>query len=108
MQRASLASSSLPNRNAASPRVARAAATRQAAAPLISQAPSPIARLRVTRSVNGSALQAGDDGTVSRRSEEHTYELQSLMRSSYAVFCLKKQTETYRFTVTPFSLNDDT
>src|SRR3546814_5907607 len=28
----------------------------------------------------------------SRRSEEHTSELQSLMRSSYAVFCLKKQT----------------
>src|SRR3546814_3313733 len=25
------------------------------------------------------------------RSEEHTYDLQSLMRISYAVFCLKKQ-----------------
>src|SRR3546814_1401351 len=30
--------------------------------------------------------------TVLRRSEEHTSELQSLMRISYAVFCLKKQT----------------
>src|SRR3546814_8821033 len=29
---------------------------------------------------------------VSKRSEEHTSELQSLMRISYAVFCLKKQT----------------
>src|SRR3546814_1629077 len=28
------------------------------------------------------------------RSEEHTSELQSLMRSSYAVFCLKKKTYT--------------
>src|SRR3546814_8090782 len=28
------------------------------------------------------------------RSEEHTYELQSLMRTSYAVFCLKKQTKS--------------
>src|SRR3546814_7822865 len=28
--------------------------------------------------------------SVSSRSEEHTSELQSLMRSSYAVFCLKK------------------
>src|SRR3546814_908136 len=28
------------------------------------------------------------------RSEEHTYELQSLMRISYAVFCLKKNKET--------------
>src|SRR3546814_5176236 len=29
---------------------------------------------------------------VDRRSEEHTSELQSLMRISYAVFCLKKKT----------------
>src|SRR3546814_8154116 len=29
-----------------------------------------------------------------RRSEEHTSELQSLMRTSYAVFCLKKKTNT--------------
>src|SRR3546814_2630859 len=28
------------------------------------------------------------------RSEEHTSELQSLMRSSYAVFCLKKKTSS--------------
>src|SRR3546814_6006374 len=31
-----------------------------------------------------------------RRSEEHTSELQSLMRISYAVFCLKKKTEFIR------------
>src|SRR3546814_3661901 len=30
-----------------------------------------------------------------RRSEEHTSELQSLMRISYAVFCLKKKTHAY-------------
>src|SRR3546814_10047251 len=30
-----------------------------------------------------------------RRSEEHTSELPSLMRISYAVFCLKKQTTTH-------------
>src|SRR3546814_3845870 len=30
-------------------------------------------------------------GTTARRSEEHTSELQSLMRTSYAVFCLKKK-----------------
>src|SRR3546814_3487322 len=29
--------------------------------------------------------------TLEARSEEHTSELQSLMRSSYAVFCLKKK-----------------
>src|SRR3546814_7059074 len=30
-----------------------------------------------------------------RRSEEHTSELQSLMRISYAVFCLKKKTKRH-------------
>src|SRR3546814_3148048 len=33
-----------------------------------------------------------------RRSEEHTSELQSLMRISYAVFCLKKKTTQTRQT----------
>src|SRR3546814_2676259 len=33
--------------------------------------------------------------TVTMRSEEHTSELQSLMRISYAVFCLKKKTHTH-------------
>src|SRR3546814_7316012 len=32
-----------------------------------------------------------DSGVFARRSEEHTSELQSLMRISYAVFCLKKK-----------------
>src|SRR3546814_3214886 len=30
------------------------------------------------------------------RSEEHTSELQSLMRISYAVFCLKKKTKSHK------------
>src|SRR3546814_8891705 len=33
----------------------------------------------------------GHDELIHRRSEEHTSELQSLMRISYAVFCLKKK-----------------
>src|SRR3546814_2547539 len=36
-------------------------------------------------------LLLGMKGSISERSEEHTSELQSLMRSSYAVFCLKKK-----------------
>src|SRR3546814_18122110 len=36
------------------------------------------------------------DALVGRRSEEHTSELQSLMRISYAVFCLKKKTKTIK------------
>src|SRR3546814_8574129 len=35
------------------------------------------------------------------RSEEHTSELQSLMRSSYAVFCLPTQTKSYTNTQKP-------
>src|SRR3546814_5537546 len=35
--------------------------------------------------------RAGERGVAQMRSEEHTSELQSLMRISYAVFCLKKK-----------------
>src|SRR3546814_5008259 len=44
-------------------------------------------------------IQPDDAGNIGRtgfetlRSEEHTSELQSLMRISYAVFCLKKKTK---------------
>src|SRR3546814_1023303 len=48
------------------------------------------------------ALDAGKteqlDITTSIRSEEHTSELQSLMRISYAVFCLKKQNQQINHT----------
>src|SRR3546814_6906773 len=37
------------------------------------------------------AFPARKGETMERRSEEHTSELQSLMRISYAVFCLKKK-----------------
>src|SRR3546814_5009208 len=38
--------------------------------------------------------------SVPTRSEEHTSELQSLMRTSYAVFCLKKKITTQRYIYT--------
>src|SRR3546814_6709095 len=37
------------------------------------------------------SLYLADGEQPARRSEEHTSELQSLMRISYAVFCLKKK-----------------
>src|SRR3546814_5093291 len=47
---------------------------------------------------DGGVLKTGYDAELdelqSLRSEEHTSELQSLMRISYAVFCLKKKTPT--------------
>src|SRR3546814_5552637 len=39
---------------------------------------------------------------IAMRSEEHTSELQSLMRTSYAVFCLKKKKETTQTTLRTF------
>src|SRR3546814_7839508 len=36
------------------------------------------------------------EGHLRARSEEHTSELQSLMRISYAVFCLKKKKHKYK------------
>src|SRR3546814_4132718 len=41
------------------------------------------------REQDAAEQQGGVDGR--ERSEEHTSELQSLMRNSYAVFCLKKK-----------------
>src|SRR3546814_6476194 len=50
------------------------------------------------RAVLRAAAKAGTVAGISSlatRSEEHTSELQSLMRISYAVFCLKKKNKTY-------------
>src|SRR3546814_7810693 len=40
-----------------------------------------------------SSVSASPNAGMSLRSEEHTSELQSIMRISYAVFCLKKKTK---------------
>src|SRR3546814_3169536 len=42
--------------------------------------------------LGAGSLMVGIAGGFGARSEEHTSELQSLMRISYAVFCLKKKT----------------
>src|SRR3546814_5612528 len=47
-------------------------------------------RLRFIRS-SSSSLPPQVMAELEKRSEEHTSELQSLMRISYAVFCLKKK-----------------
>src|SRR3546814_10181468 len=56
---------------------------------------SPLAhqRQRLDRPRLVRIVGAELDHLIAIRSEEHTSELQSLMRISYAVFCLKKKTE---------------
>src|SRR3546814_9382064 len=49
---------------------------------------APVTRVHVADAAVALIVRAHDD--MAARSEEHTSELQSLMRSSYAVFCLKK------------------
>src|SRR3546814_7881408 len=46
--------------------------------------------------LRGQIRRPCDGRSARRRSEEHTSELQSLMRISYAVFCLKKKTNNTR------------
>src|SRR3546814_1131625 len=46
---------------------------------------------RLGRAASGQCTDSGRNRTQVGRSEEHTSELQSLMRISYAVFCLKKK-----------------
>src|SRR3546814_8476487 len=55
------------------------------------QGEARISQTRTSRGAREDARRAALPGTgdEGRRSEEHTSELQSLMRISYAVFCLK-------------------
>src|SRR3546814_13097000 len=62
------------------PRVSTGSASEDIGIPLDPNGPSP-----------EDLVAAGDVGDGFARSEEHTSELQSLMRISYAVFCLKKK-----------------
>src|SRR3546814_5577897 len=60
---------------------------------------SEINDLRVSAGATGTRAEIGLDSQVEYkilRSEEHTSELQSLMRISYAVFCLKQTNNIHR------------
>src|SRR3546814_5268218 len=58
-------------------------------------------RQRLHRKGHQRDFQKLDVGKDAARSEEHTSELQSLMRISYAVFCLKKKKTTIKTYKTP-------
>src|SRR3546814_10751589 len=50
----------------------------------------------------GLAISFKTNSTKIARSEEHTSELQSLMRISYAVFCLQKNKHTRNIKLSPY------
>src|SRR3546814_6288535 len=64
---------------------------------------NPLEDIRNTLTIE-SVMKDG----VLRRSEEHTSELQSLMRISYAVFCLKKKTQQKNYTRDTHTHNNTT
>src|SRR3546814_8828942 len=51
----------------------------------------PVALVQAMLLLIGHSFSNREAVSVGNRSEEHTSELQSLMRISYAVFCLKKK-----------------
>src|SRR3546814_9909738 len=51
-------------------------------------------RAALDLSIVGTVPAIKPAAEMTKRSEEHTSELQSLMRTSYAVFCLKKKKKT--------------
>src|SRR3546814_2166647 len=62
--------------------------------PALPEAGAGLARSRIER--EQPCVGGGRDDLLGARSEEHTSELQSLMRISYAVFCLKKKKTQHR------------
>src|SRR3546814_4914516 len=60
-------------------------------APSVARGRSPMApKKSPVADVTGALAEGNPLAGLTERSEEHTSELQSLMRISYAVFCLKK------------------
>src|SRR3546814_2265683 len=79
----------------------------EAATALLIVRPVPRRICACGRLASSSGKASADTGPAavpawpaSGRSEEHTSELQSLMRISYAVFCLKKKKQTRRIEIT--------
>src|SRR3546814_6348501 len=74
-------------------------------APLVGPVPVPALFDDGARDRAGEAVGREGLGAADSRSEEHTSELQSLMRRSYAVFCLKKQQQAHHQITTHTTLH---
>src|SRR3546814_7417461 len=97
------------------------AATAQQSQAAIGLDRAPVARNRIADPIDGAEGLGGflgilvisrrnrtHEGDKSRRSEDHTSELQSLMRISYAVFCLKKKHNNLQTTYSNHNTNNKT
>src|SRR3546814_9006348 len=87
----------------------RDARARWRRAPRVPESGGP--RARIWRCSGRSGCKGSRPHLMELRSEEHTSELQSLMRISYAVFCLKKKkhnniTEITHNTIDTISINE--
>src|SRR3546814_6465965 len=83
-------------RSAAAAQVAAAQAAYARATALQSGAIRSALDLAVLEGKRNLQYSVQGSSAIQPRSEEHTSELQSLMRISYAVFCLKKKKTTNR------------
>src|SRR3546814_5449083 len=87
-------SSDLPDRGAGSPSLSSSGDTGKAYGAASGRVGSPWSSHANRAAAQRNSL-GGKESPINRtesgRSEEHTSELQSLMRISYAVFCLKKK-----------------
>src|SRR3546814_3229532 len=81
------------------PRIANAA-VRDSGLLLSQEHCHQLTRNRVVAAILVGQLVVGVERRRDDRSEEHTSELQSLMRISYAVFCLQKKKKNNRHTTT--------
>src|SRR3546814_9884609 len=71
--------------------------------------PNAVTALPAWQTPTPSVVRFGYGDTVAvHRSEEHTSELQSLMSSSYAVFCLKKKQSTAKLAKEYISIRSTT
>src|SRR3546814_2513405 len=84
-------------------------AAKPVAAPVVPAEAAPAAKAAApvkTKTVAAKAKPVQKNATKPARSEEHTSELQSLMRISYAVFCLKKKKHKQKQTKTNKQTSD--
>src|SRR3546814_1131483 len=80
--------------------IGRTGLHRRLALAIVGRAPASPRALLLAFMVATAMLSMIVSNTATTRSEEHTSELQSLMRISYAVFCLKKKKDKYQHIIT--------